>query len=116
MRWVGGAIRNRTGRVYSLILAGFLRELRMRETVCSLRDLARLSGMTMVRLGEIERGRGKRVKPNEAEAITRVLYAKPAVDTCRVCGCTDEWGCDVGCSWANAEHTLCSECVGKAGA
>ena len=30
---------------------------------------------------------------------------------CRVCGCTDEWGCDGGCCWVNAEHTLCSECA-----
>ena len=30
---------------------------------------------------------------------------------CRWCGCTDLHGCDVGCSWANRQATLCSECV-----
>jgi hypothetical protein len=33
------------------------------------------------------------------------------VGKCRWCGCTDEHGCDVGCSWANRHGTLCSECV-----
>lgn len=32
------------------------------------------------------------------------------VGTCRWCGCTDLQGCDVGCSWANRQCTLCSEC------
>lgn len=30
---------------------------------------------------------------------------------CRWCGCTDEHGCGLGCSWANRSHTLCSACV-----
>ena len=30
---------------------------------------------------------------------------------CRVCGCTDEYGCDGGCSWV--EENLCSACQGK---
>lgn len=33
------------------------------------------------------------------------------VGTCRWCGCTERHGCDVGCSWANRQGTLCSECV-----
>lgn len=28
--------------------------------------------------------------------------------TCRFCGCTDDWGCDGGCSWVNSAHTVCS--------
>jgi hypothetical protein len=32
------------------------------------------------------------------------------VGVCRVCGCTDEWGCSVGCHWVEAN--LCSECEG----
>jgi ASCH domain len=32
---------------------------------------------------------------------------------CRVCGCTDEWGCDEGCEWV--ELDLCSACVAKQG-
>ena len=30
---------------------------------------------------------------------------------CRWCGCTDDHGCAMGCSWANRQGTLCSECV-----
>lgn len=33
------------------------------------------------------------------------LFAGPA---CRMCGCTQELGCDDGCSWA--EEDLCSAC------
>jgi hypothetical protein len=29
---------------------------------------------------------------------------------CRWCGCTDVYGCDVGCSWVNAQHNLCDAC------
>jgi ParB/RepB/Spo0J family partition protein len=31
--------------------------------------------------------------------------------SCRVCGCTDQWGCEAGCWWV--EEDLCSECVDK---
>jgi hypothetical protein len=31
--------------------------------------------------------------------------------TCRVCGCTDERGCWVGCWWVEPSHTLCSRCL-----
>jgi hypothetical protein len=30
---------------------------------------------------------------------------------CRLCGCTDEYACPGGCSWANQQQTLCSACV-----
>ncbi len=30
---------------------------------------------------------------------------------CRVCGCTDEWGCPEGCAGADKEHTICTNCV-----
>lgn len=30
---------------------------------------------------------------------------------CEVCGCTDERGCDAGCSWVDHKQTLCSECL-----
>lgn len=33
------------------------------------------------------------------------------VGKCRWCGCTEEHGCEMGCSWANRQATLCSECV-----
>jgi|GEM_PF-6058338 len=32
------------------------------------------------------------------------------VRVCRVCGCTDEWGCEEGCFWM--ESDLCSSCAG----
>lgn len=34
---------------------------------------------------------------------------------CRVCGCTHDVPCPDGCTWVNAEQTLCSGCVGLAG-
>src|SRR4051812_6081365 len=33
--------------------------------------------------------------------------------TCIECGCTDRCACDGGCSWVNAEHTVCSACLEK---
>lgn len=30
---------------------------------------------------------------------------------CRWCKCTMDHACANGCSWANAQYTLCSECV-----
>lgn len=30
---------------------------------------------------------------------------------CRWCGCSDAWGCDFGCGWANRTQTLCTGCV-----
>ena len=33
---------------------------------------------------------------------------------CRVCGCVDERACRGGCSWANDERTLCTQCVHEA--
>lgn len=34
--------------------------------------------------------------------------AGEAPRACRVCGCTDEWGCDEGCGWVAVD--LCSAC------
>jgi hypothetical protein len=31
------------------------------------------------------------------------------IPVCRVCGCTDKAGCEVGCWWVSAD--LCSECT-----
>jgi ParB family chromosome partitioning protein len=31
--------------------------------------------------------------------------------TCRVCFCTDDEACDPPCSWADAEHTICTACT-----
>jgi|SRR5882672_4833513 len=35
----------------------------------------------------------------------------PKSGECRVCHCTDEFGCDAGCSWVDRAHTLCSLCT-----
>ena len=35
----------------------------------------------------------------------------PRGGVCAECGCTDDFGCSEGCSWVNAEHTLCSSCA-----
>ena len=40
----------------------------------------------------------------------RARAAAPKSGTCRLCGCTDEFGCDSGCSWVDPDHTLCSRC------
>lgn len=48
----------------------------------------------------------EQVTASEAENET----PQAAVRTCRGCGCTDEWGCDNGCWWVEAD--LCSNCVG----
>lgn len=29
---------------------------------------------------------------------------------CRVCGCTDIYGCSPQCSWVDLAHTICSRC------
>ena len=33
----------------------------------------------------------------------------PSVQICEKCGCTDEYGCDEGCSWVRPN--LCSSCA-----
>jgi len=35
----------------------------------------------------------------------------PDEDMCRSCGCTNIFGCEGGCAWANASHTLCTRCL-----
>jgi hypothetical protein len=100
----------------ALITLGFLRELRMRDPAVTVRDLARSTGVSRRRLAELEQCRGKPVTSKESVAIAaslygRVLRATRREGVCRVCGCTDEYGCDVGCGWVNSTHTLCSECV-----
>lgn len=38
------------------------------------------------------------------------MSAQARVWRCRWCGCTDEYGCDVGCHWVEAD--VCSACAG----
>lgn len=37
--------------------------------------------------------------------------------TCRFCGCTDDMACWPPCSWADRDHTICTNpsCLKKAG-
>lgn len=113
---VGAQSRERSSRLHALIEEGFLRELRMRDPVISLRQLARVTRIPLTRMARLEQGPGKHgVTVEESGIIAAALYggACMAVEgECRACGCTDAWGCDAGCSWVNAERTLCSECVG----
>ncbi len=41
--------------------------------------------------------------------IVEVVEALRIEGVCRVCGCTDEEGCEGGCQWV--EPDLCSQCV-----
>ena len=61
---------------------------------------------------------GAKKKPAASGSASKKKSAKKAraerrvrAGVCRVCGCTDEWGCDGGCEWV--EPDLCSECVGE---
>jgi hypothetical protein len=38
-----------------------------------------------------------------------IVVSGVIVRSCRVCGCTDEFACDGGCEWVEAD--LCSHCV-----
>ena len=35
---------------------------------------------------------------------------QPTTGVCKFCECTDEQACEVGCAWADAEHTVCTLC------
>lgn len=40
------------------------------------------------------------------------LFEQQFGEACRVCGCTDQFGCFEGCGWARPG--LCTSCVGQA--
>jgi len=42
---------------------------------------------------------------------TYVIRVTQTPGRCRWCRCTEREPCAGGCSWANRERTLCSECV-----
>lgn len=49
---------------------------------------------------------------HEVDALLLELRADDVLNgavACRVCGCTDSYGCPGGCSWA--ESDLCTSCV-----
>ncbi len=45
----------------------------------------------------------------QAAALTIRVALVPG--RCRWCGCTDNHGCAMGCSWVDRAATLCSECA-----
>ena len=55
------------------------------------------------------RTRSSRKRP-AMPAIKRSRKVRIKPGTCFACGCTDEFGCDRGCSWVDGDHTMCSEC------
>lgn len=49
------------------------------------------------------------MKKKRKQAKRRRKRSLPS-GVCRVCGCTDEHGCDAGCAWADKACTICSAC------
>lgn len=95
------------GEVAYARLAGWVRlpvEL-MRETVEELRGAA-----SSYAAEPDPNGDGYRSCSRLARMIEGALSGS---GTCLVCGCTDDYACDPPCSWANANHTLCTACVGQ---
>ncbi len=60
---------------------------------------------------------GRHVENLDLIRLARDRLAAAAHDggVCRVCGCIDLVACEEGCSWVDAEHTLCSRCSDGAG-
>jgi hypothetical protein len=86
-------IVDRLGELYEE-LAALGAEFALPDTRHLLRDLA--AEVSVLRTAVLER--------------LLVLMSPMAGGVCRVCGCTDEWGCPGGCYWV--EPDLCSDCVG----
>ncbi len=60
--------------------------------------------------GFIERHAGLHgVNPDREHVARRYRATVLGLRACRACGCTDDWACDEGCSWA--EPDLCSGCT-----
>lgn len=43
------------------------------------------------------------------------IVGEPQPGVCNKCGCFEERACRGGCSWANEEKTICSNCVPNGG-
>lgn len=46
-----------------------------------------------------------------AEIYALRYEVHPDEEMCRMCGCTEVFGCPGGCAWVNKTHTLCSQCL-----
>lgn len=49
------------------------------------------------------------MKKSKGQKLRKNDTPRPTEAKCRVCGCTDERACPVGCSWIKAD--LCSVCA-----
>jgi len=66
--------RSYADMVSGIFAAGFLRDMRHRHPQWTLGEMARATGLGVVRLCEIERRRGEPPTEVELEAIGRVLW------------------------------------------
>lgn len=51
-----------------------------------------------------------RLAADGAQLALHRYRAHTGSGTCRLCGCTDAYGCIGGCGWVNRRMTLCSRC------
>jgi hypothetical protein len=42
-----------------------------------------------------------------------VYTARPGAGMCKLCGCTRQYACPGGCSWADSSKTVCSACEAR---
>jgi len=62
----------------------------------------------------VRAGRG-RIRILRLASDARHIYparytVRPGGAWCRLCGCTDAFGCIGGCGWVNARKTCCTRC------
>jgi hypothetical protein len=52
------------------------------------------------------------IATEEARTIVWIILPRLPIarGECRVCGCTDDRACIDGCSWVDANRTLCTAC------
>jgi hypothetical protein len=48
-----------------------------------------------------------------AETYALRYTVEPGQAWCRVCGCTETYGCSPQCGWVDLAHTVCSRCFRK---
>lgn len=52
-------------------------------------------------------------KPAKTKGAKKSKAKEFPAGVCQFCGCTEEDACEGGCSWANDEKTVCSQCAGE---
>lgn len=58
------------------------------------------------------RGRVRVLRLFAGQATYALRYTVEAGQSfCRVCGCTETYGCSPQCGWVDRQHTLCSRCL-----